>query len=273
MSRTPMTVAALSLTPVKGLQVTARDELWLGPRGVREDRRFYLVDDAGRMVNGKRLGALQTVVADYDDQARTLELTFADGSSVAGPIELGPALDTTFSSLSLSSQPVLGPFSAALSEHVGAPLRLVEADPRRPAVDRGTLGAVSLISRASLQTLTAIASADVDPRRFRMLIEVDGPPAHAEDGWIGRNVRIGDALVAMRGHVGRCLVTGLDPESGKPDLPTLDLLRGYRSELDTTEPLAFGIYGSVLDPGRVRLGDAVQLSGATAPIRPSGSAG
>ena len=89
-------------------------------------------------------------------------------------------------------------------------------------------------------------------------LRVTGPGAHEEDAWIGRAVRIGDALVQMRGHVGRCLVTGLDPERGEPDLSTLDLLRSYRGGLDTTEPLAFGVYGSVLEPGRVRVGDVVQ---------------
>jgi len=41
------------------------------------------------------------------------------------------------------------------------------------------------------------------------------------------------------------------------DAPTLDLLRSYRAGLDTTEPLAFGVYGEVLEPGRVAVGDAV----------------
>jgi uncharacterized protein YcbX len=57
--------------------------------------------------------------------------------------------------------------------------------------------------------------------------------------------------------VGRCLITSRDPESGRIDLPTLDILRTYRRDLDATEPLPFGIYGSVLEPGTVRVGDAV----------------
>ncbi len=94
-----------------------------------------------------------------------------------------------------------------------------------------------------------------------MLIEIDGVAAHEEDGWVGRRVRIGAAVVVMHGHVGRCLVTSRDPETGEVDLPTLDMLGGYRRDLDTTEPLPFGIYGEVLEPGRVSVGDAVALEG------------
>ena len=94
-----------------------------------------------------------------------------------------------------------------------------------------------------------------------MLIEVDGVAPYEEDSWVGRKVRIGPTLVAMHGNVGRCLITGLDPESGITTLPTLDLLGSYRRELETTEPLPFGIYGEVLEPGPVAIGDPVAVEG------------
>jgi uncharacterized protein len=86
---------------------------------------------------------------------------------------------------------------------------------------------------------------------------VNGAEAHEEDGWVGRATRVGEALVAWGGHVGRCLITSRDPDSGKVDLATLDILRDYRDESATTEPLPFGIYGQVLEGGVVRLGDKV----------------
>jgi uncharacterized protein YcbX len=92
-----------------------------------------------------------------------------------------------------------------------------------------------------------------------MLIEVDGIEAHSEDEWVGRWVRIGEALVSFEGNVGRCLITSRDPDTGVVDLPTLDILREYRGDLDTTEPLPFGIYGSVVEPGAIRVGDSVTV--------------
>ena len=143
-----------------------------------------------------------------------------------------------------------------LTEFLGKPVRLVRPE---VGVDRGREGGVSVISRASVDHLAQVADTDsIDARRFRMLVEVDGVDPYAEDSWIGRPVRLGQALVVMNGNVGRCLITSRDPDSAEVNLPTLKLLADYRgSGHHSTEPLPFGIYGQVLEGGRVRLGDPV----------------
>jgi uncharacterized protein YcbX len=254
-----MYVTALSTTPIKGLRIQHRSEIVLEQSGVAEDRRFFLIDERKRMVNGKQLGELMKVLADYSDAERTLTLTFADGREVAGEVRLGDPLEVSFYSRQRTALPVLGPFSEALSEHSGRLVSLVEADRGQGGVDRGSEGAVSLISRASLAALATVAGqGEVDGRRFRMLIEIDGVQAHEEDRWVGGRFRVGAALVAFAGHVGRCLITSRDPETGEIDLPTLDLLRSYRGSETTAEQLPFGIYGRVLEPGSVRVGDLVE---------------
>jgi uncharacterized protein YcbX len=250
-------VTALATTPVKGLRVIACSRLTLDATGVPDNRRFYLVDERGRMVNGKRAGELNAIVAAYRHDERALTLTFDDGAVVDGTVRLGEPIDTRFFSRPACAQPVLGPWSQALSEHVGRPLRIVQSV-GRSGVDRGRGGAVTLISRASLAGLARAAGVDdVDARRFRMLFEIDGVGAHEEDAWVGRSVRIGEALVRFGGHVGRCSITTRHPERGVVDLPTLDVLRAYRGDLDATEPLPFGVYGEVLEGGVVAVGDAV----------------
>jgi len=248
-------VTALSTTPVKGLHVHARRELSLQPGGVAENRCFYLIDERARLVNGKRIGSLTAVLADYEAEAERLTMRFPDDSVADGAVALGEPIQTRFFSRTPTARLVVGPWSEALSSYVGQPLRLVRAD-EDGGVDRGPRGAVSLISRASVERLERLAGETVDPRRFRMLIEVAGSYPHQEDDWVGHRLRVGEALVAMHGHVGRCLVTTQSPDTGVVDLPTLDLL-SYRRGLATTEPLAFGVYGEVLEPGLVRLGDRV----------------
>ncbi|HUA04044.1 MAG TPA: MOSC domain-containing protein [Solirubrobacteraceae bacterium] len=251
-------VTGLAVTAVKATRLRQVDSVELGPDGVRENRRFYLIDDRNQLVNSKRVGELQQVIADYSETERRLRLELPDGQVFDDEVRLGDEVTTKFFSRAATGQLVDGPWSAALSDFVGRRLRLVEAGDT--AVDRGSGGAVSLISRASLERLGDARDGDsraIDVRRFRMLIEIDGLEAHAEDHWVGSAVQIGGATVAFAGHVGRCVITTRDPDTGEVDLPTLKMLGTYRLDLDTTEPLPFGIYGQVFKPGTVRVGDAV----------------
>ena len=251
-------VVGLAVTPVKATRLHTVDRVELGPDGVRENRRFYVIDARDRMVNSKVIGALQTVVADYSEDERTLRLELPDGRVISGEIRLGDPISTRFFSATAQGRLVEGPWSEALSQVGGRPLRLVEANGAGGGVDRGPDGSVSLISRASLARLAEVAGEEsIDVRRFRMLIEIEGVDAHAEDRWVGRSVRVGEAVVSFSGHVGRCLITSRDPDTGKVDLPTLDMLDSYRSGLGTTEPLPFGVWGRVVEPGVVQVGDEV----------------
>ena len=252
-----VTVTALYTAAIKGTRVRSVEQVLLDERGAAGDRKFFVADERDRMRNGKQLGSLQAVVASFADSRLTLE--FPDGSVVDGEVELGEPVTAQFFSHQVTGRLVLGPWSQALSEFCGQPLRLLESG---SAVDRGAKGPVSLVSRGSLRRLGEQAGTEpFDVRRFRMLIEIDGVAPHAEDGWLGQRLQVGSAVLRFDGNVGRCLVTGRDPETGDVDTGTLDLLRDYRTGLETTEPLPFGVYGRVLRPGTVRVGDTLEPAG------------
>ena len=69
---------------------------------------------------------------------------------------------------------------------------------------------------------------------------------------------VGEAVVVPQGNVGRCAVTTQSPDTGLIDLDTLKALAVYRGDVETTEPLPFGVHAAVAEPGRVRLGDRVE---------------
>ncbi len=52
--------------------------------------------------------------------------------------------------------------------------------------------------------------------------------AHAEDGWVGRRVAFGDAVVRLRGLVGRCVVTSQSPDTGVPTSTRCGRFARYR---------------------------------------------
>ena len=254
-------IAWIAVSPVKGLRLQTRSEVRLTEDGVPGDRAFFLVGDAGAMVNGKRLGSLMAAEAEQEPGTSKLSLAFPERERLSATIELGPPEPVQFYGLRLRAQPLLGPFSAALSEHCGARLRLFAAPEGRSGVDRGRDGAVTLLSLASLERLTAEAHErePIDPRRFRMTFGIAGLGAHEGDGWIDRSVSVGDALLQVRGNVGRCAVITRNADSGVVDLRTLHHLSAYRREVQSTEALPFGVHARVLRPGSVRVGDAVAV--------------
>jgi uncharacterized protein YcbX len=250
-------VAWISIAPVKGLAVTSLEEAMLDRSGVAGDRDFHLLDVAGRLVNGKRLGRLMAVRAESANGVLVLRLP--DGTEVGGEVELGDAVTTDFYGRPVGGRVVRGPWGEALSRLAGERVRLVRVESAGDGVDRGIEAAATLLGTASLDAFAAAAGLDgrPDARRFRMLLGVDGIEAHEEDGWLGCRVRVGEAVVVPRGNVGRCAVTSYDPDSCERDLDTLRVLRDYRARVLTTEPLPFGVWGEVVEPGRVAVGDPV----------------
>jgi len=118
----------------------------------------------------------------------------------------------------------------------------------------GDDSAVTLMSRASLAALgEALGAGDVDGRRFRMTIEIDGVEAWEEHGWAGREVRVGEAVLRVAAPTERCAVTTRSPDDGHRDAPVLKALANLRGKHDVT----FGVWCDVVAPGRVRVGDAV----------------
>lgn len=249
-------VVAIAVAPVKGLALEARDAVELMPAGVEGDRRFYLVDETGHLINQKRAPALATVVPTV--AAGRLALRFPDGAVVEGDVRLGAPVTTSFYGRPVAGRLVEGPWGEALSAHTGSSLRLVRAEREGDGLDRGARAGVTVVSTASLAALAAAVGRErVDGRRFRMLLTVDGAEAHGEDAWVGRRVRAGRVVVEVAGHVGRCAVTTRDPDTGVRDLETLDAIEGYRRGVASSEPLPFGVWGPVVEPGRVAVGDEV----------------
>ena len=250
-------VVAIAVAPVKGLALERRRHAELTARGVTGDRRLYLVDDTGHLINQKRVPALATVVPAVANGR--VSLRFPDGTVVEDEVVLGAEVTTSFYGRQVAGRLVVGPFGDALSAHTGSPLRLVQAEQEGEGLDRGAGAGVSLVSTGSLAALAEAAGREwIDGRRFRMTLTVAGLGPHGEDEWLGRRVRAGAALVELLGNVGRCAVTTRDPDTGVRDLETLDLIESYRGRLETTEPLPFGVWGRVVEPGLVALGDAVE---------------
>jgi uncharacterized protein YcbX len=238
------TVARLLHTPVKSLKMGEVDQLVLHERGVVDDRIFFLVDDAHQSLNQARRLPLCQATAAFDDGI--LAIVLPDGSLVVGETPTGERFTAGFDMQStIEATLVPGPWRDALSGWAGEPVRLARAADGRG----GWSGfAASLIGTP---TIDALGLGPIDPRRFRMMIQTAGGAPFEEDAWVGRDVRVGDAVVRVVEECIRCAVTTVDPDTGERDVDAL------RAMITAKGAANLGVYCDVITPGTIRLGDPV----------------
>jgi len=255
-----ITVTRLSIAPVRSLGLSHPEALEVGPSGVLEDRRFYLIDADNRLVDQLIAGRLVQVRADTNPEATHLSVHLPDGRVIAGEVELGEAVETPIHGRVGVGHVVRGPWADALEPFAEMPVRLVRCDAPggTRTVDGEVRNPVSLVSEGSVRRLArALGVAGLDGRRFRMLIEVDGAEPHEEDRWIGGRVAIGTAVLDVTKADKRCAITTHDPDTGRRDIDTLRGIISYRGLTEDRKAL-FGVLAQVAVPGRIAVGDEVR---------------
>ncbi|MFJ9083141.1 MULTISPECIES: MOSC domain-containing protein [unclassified Streptomyces] len=260
-------VTSLTTTAIKGLGVVRRDEVELTRTGVAGDRAFLMVDAEGNLLSMTRTGAWAEYSAHYAAESGILTVTCPDGTAVTGEVRLGDALEVDFfRHHKVPGRVVDGPWAELFSDRVGQPVRLVHPDADNGGVD---LRPVTLLGDASVDELARRSDLDaVDKRRFRMTIGFSGGAPHAEDGWEGRTVRVGGAELRVEGPVKRCGAVNRDPVDGSGGVRALSLIKGYRGLGQSTlgRGVLFGVYADVVTPGRIAVGDTLELAAAPAAL-------
>lgn len=244
-------MTSLSTAPVKGLAALARTQVYVDVDGVAEDRRLFLLRADDSVVTLRRFPGLARVVPDLDLQAKTLTVAFPDGTSVSTGLNgVTERVSAALFGKTRAGRVLPGPVAAALSDFVGEPLRLVWASGPGVGWDEGP---VSLISRASIRTVGTPHDDGRGATRYRMLVEVDGCEAYEEDTWVGGRRQLGAAEVEVSHRLERCVVINGSPVTGELDWPGLKTIAAHRGP----RQLTLGVIATVVQPGLVRLGDAV----------------
>jgi uncharacterized protein YcbX len=139
-----------------------------------------------------------------------------------------------------------------MPEGRAGPMGLVPAAKGQGMTDAGEPW-LALFGLASHQTVAGhLDRADLSTERWRANLILDGLAPWEEFDWIGREVVIGGAVLAVRERIGRCLATAANPATGLRDADTLGALDALVGARD------FAVYAEVVRGGRVAEGDEVR---------------
>jgi uncharacterized protein YcbX len=273
--------------PVKSMGGELLRSAPFGPLGMLGDRGWALRDEAAGEIRGaKKLPALMRCQARYDAEPNgehipPATITLGDGtrlrtSDADASARLSELVGRTVTLWSVQTADNRDHYRRAVPDHTDleTELRTIFGRlPDEPLPDlaglpqelfefTSPLGTyfdafpVHLLTTASLRALgERNPGARFDRRRFRpnLLIEPTGDERGLlEPGWCGRRLRIGEAVLSVTMPTVRCVMTTLAADDLPKDPSVLrTIVRDANQNL--------GVYATVQQPGRVAVGDTVEL--------------
>lgn len=230
-------VLSLHRYPVKSLAGEQVEALRLDRRGAGGDRTHALIwSGPDRRLTARQAPGMLAWSARYDVPGEELDPAAPPLARVTAPDGAEYAWDD-------------GGLPAAFEADIGWPVVL-----RRDLAGQQDLHDSLLVTvRSSLEAVGEALALSADLRRFRPNIHVElDAAAFAEEGWEGRRLRIGDAVLELLHPCVRCVIPTRDPDTQAKDARLLLWLGAQRSKL-------FGINARAAGPALIRAGDPVGL--------------
>lgn len=268
-----MFVSELWRYPVKSLRGESLGQARVEPWGIGGDRRWMVVDRSGETLwagRHHRLATMSAVLTGVDglvlQAAGHPDLHVADPvgnqsvevrlRGVGHAVSAGESADAWLTAvLGLDARlvwlpdPTRRPMSEEHGGHPGDVLSLADAAP---------LLLTTVPSLRQLQAWTAQHGGAGEPlamERFRPNLVVDGQvSAFVEDGW--RELQLGSLRFRFAEHCDRCVVTTLDPRTGRTGKEPIRTLAAHRR---WDGQVWFGIRVVPVTSGTIAVGDPVRV--------------
>ncbi len=261
------TLAHINVFPIKSCAPLTLDQAFVESRGLRGDRRWMVVDAEGRFVTARKHSRLVLIRARFDDDALILD---APGMT---SLRLTRSLNPEKVVTTIWRDEVVADIADAeanswIREYLGFAARFAFMDDAcvRPVdPDFAHLGdevsfadgyPLMVISQTALDDLNARLQSPVPMLRFRPSLVVANTSPHAEDSW--RSIRIGDIRFDVVKPCVRCMLTTVDPETGRFD-ESGEPLRTLISYRRTDKGVTFGQNLIPRGTGTIKVGDEIVI--------------
>jgi uncharacterized protein YcbX len=263
-----MLLSAIHVYPIKSCAALSPTVAELEARGLAHDRRWMIVDAAGRFVTGRQVP--RTVLIRATPRVGRLALD-ADGAQpldIPVPPHGAPRRDVVVWKDTVDAIDAGDLAAHWLSAVLAREVRLVymDASAARPVnPTRAQPGdevsfadgyPLLLISQASLDALNARLAQPLPMLRFRPNLVVSGAQPHAEEAW--KRIRIGAIEFEGVKPCVRCVFTTVDPARGEFD-PSGEPLRTLKTYRRSPDGIVFGTNLIARGLGTLRVGDAVTV--------------
>jgi uncharacterized protein YcbX len=231
-------LSGLYVYPIKSAGGIALDASEVDERGLRHDRRWMLVDEAGRFMSQRRHPRMALIQVRIEPDHLVVEAPDMPSLEVPFRPPDGRLLPASVWSDLVEVSTVGGDADRWFNEFLGVRCRLVHLPDRsvRPVdPDYGQqtdqVGLADgfpflLISEASLGDLNARLEQPVPMNRFRPNLVVRGCAPFAEDGW--KLVRIGTITFRVVKPCSRCRITTVDQGTAATSKEPLRTLARFR---------------------------------------------
>jgi uncharacterized protein len=265
-------LASLHTYPVKGCRRIDHDGAAVEPWGLAGDRRWLIVDTDGKSVTQREEPGLVQIHPSIVDGA--LRLGAAGMPDLDVPEPESDPIEVAVHRHAVLATPAGTAADEWLTELLDRMVRLVWLDDptRRPVLPPGAepgdrVGFADaypllLTNAASLDALNGwmleagSPEAPLPMTRFRPNVVVSGAEAWAEDGWLGRRLRIGTVTFRAAKACDRCVVTTTDQDTGERGREPLRSLAKHRN---VNQKLLFGTNLIPDGIGYITTGDPIEV--------------
>jgi uncharacterized protein YcbX len=254
--------------PVKSLSGNQLKSSEIHERGLKDDRRFMLIDDNNTFVSQRKYPLLSQIdvgITEENIVLRDRRTNFVIKQELQ--FELKKTEVSIWRTLCTSHRFLKPDLDQWISEQIGASLRFVYMDesdhrPINPKYSQSEDEIVSfadgypilVTNTASLKDLNDQLRDPISMEHFRPNLVIEHTKAWDEDNW--KKLRIGEVILRIPKPCARCKVINIDPITGEKGSEVLQTLAKIRMP---EGGIYFGLNAIVEKTGKVRLGDKVEI--------------